>query len=75
MFGRPLLERLMINCERAGVKRFVVAAPRDQYPQVARAMGRFKDRDSVLIVESLGDVPFTEDEAKGNQRHRRGSLS
>jgi phosphatidylglycerophosphate synthase len=56
VFGRPLLERLMINCERAGVKRFVVAAPRDQYPQVARAMGRFKDRDSVLIVESLGDV-------------------
>ncbi len=56
VFGRPLLERLMINCERAGIKRFVVAAPRELYPEVARAMGRFKDRDSVSMVESFSEI-------------------
>lgn len=56
VFGRPLLERLMINCERAGIKRFVVAAPRDRYPAVAHAMGRFKDSDNVLMVESVAEV-------------------
>jgi len=56
VFGRPLLERLMINCERAGIKRFVVAAPRELYPDVARAMGRFKDRDTVSMVESFSEI-------------------
>lgn len=56
VFGRPLLERLMINCERAGIKRFVVAAPREDYPEVARAMGRFKDSDTVSMVESFGEI-------------------
>ena len=46
----------MINCERAGIKRFVVAAPRAQYPDVARAMGRYKDSDSVSMVESFSEI-------------------
>ena len=46
----------MINCERAGIKRFVVAAPRDRYPDVARAMGRFKDSDTVAMVESFSEI-------------------
>jgi phosphatidylglycerophosphate synthase len=56
VFGRPLLERLMINCERAGIKRFIVAAPRERYPDVARAMGRFKGSDAVSFVESFSEV-------------------
>ncbi|WP_424673765.1 CDP-alcohol phosphatidyltransferase family protein [Candidatus Binatus sp.] len=56
VFGLPLLERLMINCERAGIKRFVVAAPRELYPDVARAMGRFKGSDSVSMVESFSEI-------------------
>ncbi len=56
IFGRPLLERLMINCERAGVKRFVIAAPSGAHPELSRGMGRFRDRDSVSIVESFADV-------------------
>jgi phosphatidylglycerophosphate synthase len=56
VFGRPLLERLMINCERAGIKRFVVAAPRGRYPDVARAMGRFKNCDTVAMVESFSEI-------------------
>lgn len=46
----------MINCERAGVKRFVIAAPHARHPELARAMGRFKDRDTVFIVESFAEV-------------------
>ncbi len=46
----------MINCERAGIKRFVVAAPRELYPDVARAMGRFKGSDSVSMVESFSEI-------------------
>src|SRR6266446_1935182 len=46
----------MINCERAGVKRFVIAAPPGAHPELARAMGRFRDRDSVSVVESFADV-------------------
>ncbi|MGA9725057.1 MAG: CDP-alcohol phosphatidyltransferase family protein [Candidatus Binatus sp.] len=56
VFGRPLLERLMINCERAGIKRFVVAAPRERYADVERAMGRFKNYDTVSMVESFGEI-------------------
>jgi phosphatidylglycerophosphate synthase len=56
VFGRPLLERLMINCERAGIKRFVVAVSRENYPEVARAMGRFKNSDSVSMVESFSEI-------------------
>jgi len=46
----------MINCERAGIKRFVVAAPRDRYPDVAHAMGRYKGSDAVSMVESFGEI-------------------
>ncbi|MGH7925507.1 MAG: CDP-alcohol phosphatidyltransferase family protein [Candidatus Binatus sp.] len=46
----------MINCERAGIKRFVVAAPRENYSDVARAMGRYKDSDSVSMVESFSEI-------------------
>jgi phosphatidylglycerophosphate synthase len=56
IFGRPLLERLMLNCERAGVTRFIVQAPRENRAEVARAMGRFKDRDSVEVVESFAEI-------------------
>jgi len=56
VFGRPLLERLMIICERAGIKRFVVAAPRAQYAEVARAMGQYQDSDAVSMVESFSEI-------------------
>ena len=46
----------MINCERAGIRRFVVAASREQHPDVARAMGRFKNYDTVSMVESFGEI-------------------
>jgi phosphatidylglycerophosphate synthase len=56
VFGRPLLERLMINCERAGITRFVVEAPPERSAEVADAMGRFKGRDTVAVVESFSEL-------------------
>ena len=46
----------MINCERAGIKRFVVEARRVDFPDIARAMGRFKSLDTVSMVESFGEI-------------------
>jgi phosphatidylglycerophosphate synthase len=56
IFGRPLLERLMINCERAGIKKFVVEAPAEARPELARAMGQFSGRAAVAIVESFDEI-------------------
>ncbi len=51
----------MINCERAGVTRFIVQAPRDSHDEVARAMGRFNGRESVVVVESFAEVSGNSD--------------
>jgi phosphatidylglycerophosphate synthase len=57
IFGRPLLERLMINCERSGIKRFVIAAPAARRQELSLAMGRYAGQESVQFVDSLGDLP------------------
>lgn len=53
IFGRPLLERLMILCERAGVKRFIVESGPTANGALSSAMGRFAGRPEVTLVESL----------------------
>jgi len=45
-----------MNCERAGIKRFFVAAPRALHPDLASAMGQFRGSDSVSVVESFSEV-------------------
>jgi phosphatidylglycerophosphate synthase len=52
IFGRSLIERLMINCERAGIRRFVIAVPPERKDDVSQSLGRFRSRQEVLIVES-----------------------
>jgi phosphatidylglycerophosphate synthase len=52
IFGRSLLERLMINCERAGIRRFVIAVPAELKDDISRSLGRFRSHREVLIVES-----------------------
>ncbi len=52
IFGRPLLERLMINCERAGIRRFVIVVPPEHKDDVSRSLGRFGSHRDVLIVET-----------------------
>ncbi len=61
IFGRPLLERLMILCERAGVKRFVIESDPAGRSGLASAMGRFAGRPEVTLVESLS--PFVQHQA------------
>src|SRR5882757_5667079 len=56
IFGRPLLERLMMNCERAGIRKFVIAAPVATRADLARAMGQFSGRSSVSVIESFDHV-------------------
>lgn len=53
IFGRPLLERLMILCERAGIRRFVLEAPSELRDATRSALGRFRDNPAVGLVETL----------------------
>jgi phosphatidylglycerophosphate synthase len=59
IFGRPLLERLMILCERAGIRRFVIETPVFGRHEAQAALGRFRGKPTVCLVESLADA--TED--------------
>ena len=52
IFGRPLLERLLLICERAGASRFfVIGAVGDD-----AALGSFRDRPDVSRVASRAEV-------------------
>lgn len=53
VFGRPVLERLMILCRRAGVRRFLIEANPAGREELASAMGRFAGRPEVTLVESF----------------------
>jgi phosphatidylglycerophosphate synthase len=53
VFGRTLLERLMIQCERVGVRRFVIEAPAELHELTQTALGRFRNRPEVGLVDSL----------------------
>jgi phosphatidylglycerophosphate synthase len=48
-----LLERLMLNCERAGVKRFLIEVPAERRDEILSALGRFKGGANVTLVESF----------------------
>jgi len=44
IFGRPLLERLLLVGQRAGVKRFFIEAPADRWSEVPASLSSFRDR-------------------------------
>ncbi len=46
----------MMNCDRAGIKKFVIEAPGGVHADLARAMGQFNLRGSVSIVDSFDEV-------------------
>jgi len=56
IFGRPLLERLMHVCTRAGVKRFFVEAASGERAALRAALGSFRDSPDVSFVGSLTEV-------------------
>jgi phosphatidylglycerophosphate synthase len=55
IFGRPLLERLLHVCRRAGVRRFFIEAA-DGGAAVRAALGSFADSPDVCCVGSLAQV-------------------
>jgi len=57
IFGRPLLERLVILCRRAGIPRIIVEASSDERERALAALGTFSHDPSVQIVQSLKDFP------------------
>lgn len=56
IFSRPLVERVMRICERAGASRFVVCCPAEQRDRIAQALGRFSADGRVRVVDSLANL-------------------
>jgi uncharacterized protein (TIRG00374 family) len=52
IFGRPLLERLLLIGERAGARRFLIQARPDQRAGLAASLGAFHRRRAVAFVTS-----------------------
>ena len=53
IFGRPLLERLMLLCSRAGVHRFIIEANPAERESIRTALGSFGASPQVTIVDSI----------------------
>lgn len=53
IFGRPLLERLLIQCSRAGVSRFIIEVAPSEHETIRAALGSFRANPQVTIVDSL----------------------
>ena len=56
IFGRSLLERLMLICQRAGVKRFFIEAGDPGDGDLRASLGSFRDHPEVNFVESFAQV-------------------
>jgi len=56
IFGRPLLERLMLICQRAGVKRFFIEGGAGDDDELRASLGSFNGRPEVTFVGSFAQV-------------------
>ena len=56
IFGRPLLERLLILCEREGIRSFVLETPSELRTATRVALGRFRDDPAVALVDTLNQA-------------------
>ena len=56
IFGRSLLERLLLICQRAGVKRFFIETDDPQSRELRASLGSFRDRPEVVFVGSFAQV-------------------
>ncbi len=56
IFGRPLLERMIRVCERAGVNRFVIKRSAPGQTGFAPALGRFAGDPRIRLVDSFDEV-------------------
>src|SRR5690349_23594053 len=55
IFGRPLLERLIILCRRAGIPQVFIEAGSDEQERAAAALGSLSHDPAVQMVPSLRD--------------------
>lgn len=51
LYGRPLLERILLSCQRAGISRFVVDCPPNERGLMRGAAGQFAADPDLLLVE------------------------
>jgi phosphatidylglycerophosphate synthase len=56
IFRRSLLERLLVSCERAGVKRVYVQTSETDRDRLTAIMGRFASDRRVSIVDSFDEL-------------------
>jgi phosphatidylglycerophosphate synthase len=56
IFGRPLLERLLLVCQRAGVTRFFIETPEGAGVDLRESLGSFRDDPDVRLVRSLSQA-------------------
>lgn len=56
IFGRPLLERLLLICQRAGAKRFFIGVPDAERAALRGSLGSFRDNPDVSFVGSFTQV-------------------
>jgi len=56
IFGRPLLERMIRVCERAGVANFFLKCPTQEQTRYSAALGRFAGDPRVHFVGSFDEV-------------------
>ncbi len=56
IFGRPLLERLVLACQRAGVKRVYIETPAARRDEILQSLGRCGRNGRVAMVESFDEL-------------------
>jgi phosphatidylglycerophosphate synthase len=56
IFGRPLLERLLISCQRAGIRKFIIQTPGERRGDLDSALGGFKSHPDVAVVDNFDDA-------------------
>jgi phosphatidylglycerophosphate synthase len=56
IFGRSLMERLMLMCQRAGVKRFFIETGDPADAGLRASLGSFRDQPEVTFVGSFAQV-------------------
>src|SRR6266851_5991377 len=54
IFGRPLLERLLLLCGRVGIRRFIVETGSEK--RTAVALGSFRHSPQVTLVDSFAEA-------------------
>jgi phosphatidylglycerophosphate synthase len=53
IFGRALLERLIILCRRAGIDKVIIEAAPDERHRAVSALANFHDDPAIQVVETL----------------------